>query len=206
MSNTPDYLKGTIRRYVIAYPGPGAGRYLDLLHGNFTKLSGHERSRFLRDLGRDARQITDGELEFLLYPGEHADWRERLTAAWLIGTSRRVQFRESLGRLLLDSELTYAGQGYCFALARFAEAEDADVLTAYLDHYLPRTDYHYDQHWAIGALLHIDHRLGTDHAERFLETDGLWSRSAFAKFDPHVYGRRMAELCDYVERTDPPDA
>ncbi|MFD0903613.1 DUF6000 family protein [Actinomadura sediminis] len=205
-SSLPDYPRELVRHYVIANPRPGVGRYLDLLHGNFTGLSDHERSRFLQDLRRDARQITNDELEFLLHSGELAGWRERLTAAWLIGISRRVQFRESLARLLMDSELTYAGQGYCFALARFAEPKDADVLTAYLDHYLPRTDCHYDQHWAIGALLHVDDRLGTDHSGRFLKADGLWSRSAFGKFDPHEYGRRMAEVCGYVERLDPLDA
>ncbi|WP_129593411.1 DUF6000 family protein [Streptomyces sp. C] len=38
-------------------------------------------------------------------------------------------FRERIGTLLLDSEVCYAGSGYCFALARFGTAEDAGILT-----------------------------------------------------------------------------
>jgi hypothetical protein len=37
----------------------------------------------------------------------------------------------------VGSELTYAGQGYCFALARFGQPEDVTILTAYLNQYLP---------------------------------------------------------------------
>lgn len=46
--------------------------------------------------------------------------------------------------MLLASELVYAGQGYCFALARLGAEQDAEILTAYLDHYLPRDDCQYD--------------------------------------------------------------
>nr|WP_308320691.1 DUF6000 family protein [Streptomyces virginiae] len=38
----------------------------------------------------------------------------------------------------------------------------------------PRTDLHYDQPDALGALLHLDACLGTNHADRFTEPDGLW--------------------------------
>ncbi|WP_396781510.1 DUF6000 family protein [Microbispora sp. H10830] len=50
------------------------------------------------------------------------DWRPRLTAAWLIGLDRRVRFRQAIGELLLSSEVCYAGQGYCFALANFGQS------------------------------------------------------------------------------------
>ncbi|MFI6297768.1 DUF6000 family protein [Nonomuraea sp. NPDC050790] len=54
---------------------------------------------------------------------------------------------------ILESKLVHAGAGYCFALARFAEPRDVEILTAYLDHYLPRLDCHY-------ALLHRRPRRG----------------------------------------------
>ncbi|MFI8087249.1 DUF6000 family protein [Streptomyces sp. NPDC086080] len=70
------------------------------------------------------------------------------------------------------------GQGRTAALhqaaARFGTHADAEILTAYLDHYLPRTDLHYDQPAALGALLRLDALLGTRHADRFTEPDGLW--------------------------------
>ncbi|MFD1939613.1 DUF6000 family protein, partial [Nonomuraea mangrovi] len=76
----------------------------------------------------------------------------------MIGLDRRTRFRERLGTLLLESEMVYAGGAYCFALARFAEEQDAALLTAYLDRYLPQLDCRYDQNDAMGALLHLDER------------------------------------------------
>ncbi|MFE6527527.1 DUF6000 family protein [Streptomyces rochei] len=36
-------------------------------------------------------------------------------------------------------------------MARFGTRADAEILTLYRDHYLPRTDLHYDQPAALGA-------------------------------------------------------
>ena len=164
-------LTAAIRRYVT--PGTGSiRRYLKLLHGNFVTLDQRERRRFLARLARSARRITDHELAVLL----DSEWRSRLTASWLIGLDKREQFRDRIGGLLLASEVCYAGQGYCLALARFASPADADLLAAYLDAYLPQPDKRYDQDWALGALLHIDAVLGTDRAGRFLTEDGLWQQ------------------------------
>ncbi|MBE1492741.1 DUF6000 family protein [Plantactinospora soyae] len=191
----------TTRRYVTgrAEPADGYGRYLELLHGNFTALPDERRGPFLRSMRDDARQVSDAELEFMLQPGRMVDWRTRLTAAWLIGFDRRTRFRAMLGGLLLASELVYAGQGYCFALSRFGQPEDATILAAYLDRYLPQTDRHYNQPDAMGGLLHLDYQLGTTEAARFLGPDGLWSRSAFARQDPVSRADRMALLCDIAE-------
>ncbi len=128
-------LMAAIRRYVT----PGTGnirRYLKLLNGNVLTLDEAERTRFLQQLAESARQASDHELAMLL----DSEWRSRLTAAWLIGLDRREQFRDRLGELLLASEVCYAGQGYCLALARFATAADAELLAAYLDAYLPQLD------------------------------------------------------------------
>ncbi|GAB3895660.1 DUF6000 family protein [Microbispora bryophytorum] len=174
-----------VQRYVIW--DRDEPRYLKLLGGNLPRLS----DRFKAALADDARHISDEDLRELL----RRDWRPRLTAAWLIGLDRRLRFRQTLGDLLLNSEVCYAGQGYCFALANFGQSHDAEILTAYLDRYLPRTDCSYDQHWAIGALLHLDDRLGTHHADRFLTT-GLWHASAFSRLDPAAYHQVINELRD----------
>ncbi|MEV5703712.1 DUF6000 family protein [Actinoallomurus sp. NPDC052274] len=181
-----------IRRYVVRKPWKP--RYLKLLGG----LSGLDH-RFEKALVRDARKISDEDLDRLLSCG----WRPRLVAAWLIGIDRRVRYRQRLGDLLLDSEAPYAGQGYCFALARFAQDEDAEILVSYLDRYLPRRECYYDQDWAIGALLYLDDRLGTRHADRFLDT-GLWRSSAFADVDPADCRNLITGLCATVgELADP---
>ncbi|AWE54745.1 hypothetical protein DC008_22500 [Streptomyces nigra] len=134
------------------------------------------------------------------------EWRSRLTAAWLIGVDRRDRFRERIGDLLLASEVGFSGGAYCFALARFGTHADAEILAAYLDHYLPRTDLRYDQHAALGALLRLDAHLGTHHADRFTRPDGLWDQWVDAL--PHLRGhpaytpverRRSTDLqCDFA--------
>ncbi|GAA0433555.1 hypothetical protein Acor_07740 [Acrocarpospora corrugata] len=185
-----------VRRYVVwSQPPPGRGRYMKLRGVNPLREES-DRDVFNAALAEDARRISDADLDILL----GFEWRARLTAAWLIGLDVRTQFREALGELLLASELVYSGQGYCLALARFGRPEDAEILTAYLDRYLPQTDCHYDQDWAIGALLHLDAKLGTAHAQRFLGPEGLWHRSAFAGRDPLAAQRRTEQLCLFAER------
>lgn len=164
-------LTAAIHQYVT--PGTGSvRRYLKLLHGNFLALDEGKRTRFLKQLARSAREISDRELTTLL----DSEWRARLTASWLISLDKREQFRDRVGELLLASEVCYAGQGYCLALAQFATPADASILAAYLDVYLPQPDKRYDQDWALGALLHIDAILGTEHAARFLADGGLWQQ------------------------------
>lgn len=159
-----------IDRYVIAGE---SRRYAKLLHGNFVGLMGAtEREVFLRELVEDAKQITDAELEELLDDG----WRPRITAAWLIGVDRRTRFRERVRELLLESDMVFAGQGYCFALARFGTFADAEALVSYLDHYLARPELRYDQLWALAALHHIDADLTTAYLSRYLRPGGLWER------------------------------
>lgn len=186
-------LLGLIDRYV-NHEVAGGRRYATLLHGNFLGMP--ERTAFLRQLADAAKQITDHELGVLL----DSEWRSRITAAWLIGVSRRDQFRERLGDLLLASELVFAGQGYCFALARFGAAADAEILAAYLDRYL-RPGVHYNQDWAFGALQHIDTNLGTDHAARFSVRWQQWAGPNQTIDEKE----RMGTMCALVEdATHPP--
>jgi hypothetical protein len=187
-------LLDVINRYVIPEEGNDK-RYLKLLHGNFVTLNEPERATFLRLLVDAAEQITDHELGVLL----ESEWRSRITAAWLIGVSRRGQFRERIGELLPESGVLFAGQGYCFALARLGTAEDAEILTAYLDHYLRRPDLRYDQDWALGALQHIDADLATNYAAQFMQPEGLWQQWATSnRADPTDQKQRIDTLCSLV--------
>ena len=183
-------LLAAVRRYVDS----GSARYLKLLHGNALDMSGSDRTEFANAMGRDARHITDRELGTLL----DSEWRSRLTAAWLIGLDRRARFRDRLGEMLLDSELVYAGQGYCLALARFETAADVDILRAYLDKYVP-LDRAYDQNWAIGALLYLDERLGGNRAGRFLTPGARWKNPATSRLDPAEQQRFITRLCAFAD-------
>ncbi|MFF2008317.1 DUF6000 family protein [Streptomyces sp. NPDC058195] len=189
-------LLNVIDRYVTP-AAQGVGRYLHLLHGNFARDDESERTPFLQALSTAAREITDDELEILL----ESEWRSRLTAAWLIGFDLREHFRDVLGDLLLASQLCFAGQGYCFALARFGTDEDAQHLAVYLDRYLRRPDCPYDQRWAISALLRIDSRTGSEHAARFLHPGGLWDQwnEAQGRRRPSPPSRFIDELCAHAD-------
>lgn len=168
--------------HVVARYVSNERRYLKLLGGGFLRLGESERSAFIAALRADALQVSPEEIGALL----GYEWRSRLTAAWLVGVARRCEWRERVGELLLASELTYAGQGYCFALAQFGGKNDAEILVSYLDRYLPHLECRYDQGPALGALLRLDSRLGTSHAERFVVRDGLWERRVDAL--PHTRG------------------
>jgi hypothetical protein len=187
-------LVAAIHRYVTPRTGSHR-RYMMLLNGNLVVLDGGRRRRFLRKLGRSARRVSDRELAILLEGG----WRERLTASWLIGLDKREQFRDRIGESLLSSEMGYAGQGYCLALARFAAPADADLLVSCLDTYLPQLDNRYEQDWALGASLHIDAVLGTDRTARFLTEGGLWQQWRRTEEAPAELRAWIDQLCSIAD-------
>jgi hypothetical protein len=193
----PD-LGSIVNRYVIP-----DRRYRKLLHGNVLRMDHTQRLNFGRALADDARRVTDEDLDQLLT----YEWRAQLTAAWLAGFTRRTRHRGRIGELLLASRLCYAGQGFCLALARFGTPEDAQLLTEYLDRYLPQLELRYDQRWALGALLYLDTRLSTDHAERFLGTGGAWQRWVEAgpslQLDPNDQRHVVDALCSFVDDCGP---
>ncbi len=73
-SSDPELLD-VIERYVKPTTND-TGRYLHLLHANFTRDDEPERRLFLQSLRSAAQAITDEELEVLL----ESEWRSRLTA------------------------------------------------------------------------------------------------------------------------------
>lgn len=146
--------------------------YMDVLGGNMTRLTGRERDRFLRDTRRAVAKLDDDIVATLL----GGEWRSRISAAWFIGVGQRAEYIDQLGPLLVDSQLTYQGQGLCFAMAANPSAESATWLVRYLDRWLPRTDCYYDQTWAMGALLIVDREMQTDVAEQYLGSDAAWDR------------------------------
>ncbi|MEU1471024.1 DUF6000 family protein [Streptomyces sp. NPDC005761] len=190
----PDLL-ALVRRFVTP-----ERRYMKL-SGNLLRIQGPEYDRLLRRLSEDAGVITASEIATLLAGG----WRERRTAAWLVAVSRRTEFRERLGELLLASEVCCAGPAYCVALASFGTPRDADLLVAYLDHYLRRPDLAYDQPVGMGALLFVDLNLKGERAARFLAPGALWQQWLQGAphmqdtTDPASYLSLIRRLCAFVE-------
>ncbi|MFS8096500.1 DUF6000 family protein [Lentzea alba] len=147
--------------------------YAGLLHANLLyRMPEPERRKFVAEVMDTAGASTDGEIETLLRSG----WREKIVGAYLAGFSHRTQFRDRIGELLVESATCFAGQGYCFALAAFGEADDAEWLATYLDRWLPELNCQYDQPWAMGALLHIDAQRATTYTDAWLNwiNNGCW--------------------------------
>ncbi|MEV1048679.1 DUF6000 family protein [Streptomyces sp. NPDC049916] len=190
-----------VRRYVTP-----ERRYLKL-GGSLLRMQSPESDRFMRDLREDARLITADEIATLLDGG----WRERRTAAWLVAVSRRTEFRERLGELLLASEVCCVGLAYCVALASFGTARDADLFAAYLDRYLRRPDLGYDQAIVMSALQFVDLNLRGDQAVRFLGPGGLWQQ--WLQDAPHMQAHLdptpsflslIRRLCAFVDECAEP--
>ncbi|MER5584803.1 DUF6000 family protein [Streptomyces asoensis] len=196
-ANEDPELLALVHRYVT----PGR-RYLKL-GGPLMRMSEPDRAKFTREFGDAACDITPRELALLL----EGTWRERKTAAWLIAIARRTEFRERLGDMLLASEVCFAGSAYCVTFATFATPADADLLAAYLDHYLRRPDLYYDQPAAMGALLHIDTKLRTDQAARFLTENGLWHQWIDGPprkehhSTPDSYRGAISQLCAFADES-----
>ena len=144
--------------------------YLKLLNGNFVTFKDRDLSEFVNSVRKALDEIEPNQVERLL----RIAWREQLTAAWFAGLKNWPQFTNRIGDLLIQSLTCYAGQGYCFALACFANADSINYLTRYLDEYLPQPDKDYDQPWAMAALIWIDIVNGGDHSGKYLGPNGLW--------------------------------
>jgi hypothetical protein len=122
-----------------------------------------------------------------------------LCAGWFVGLSRRVGFVPLLSELLLASEVVYAGQGYCLALAVIGKDECVYSLRAYLDKYLPLNGKVYNQDWAIGALAHIKGEMPSEYLHREMWQDGKFSidpAEAITDFSKLIFYLRQHGMLD----------
>jgi hypothetical protein len=147
--------------------------YLQILHNNYTSFKGQERDEFIAAAREHLGRVTQKDVDEAL---DNPGWRERLVAGWTIAVKKWEQYVPRLGALLCRSERVFAGQGYCFALARIASEESAAHLCAYLDQYLARPDLVYNQDWVLGALLWTDKIRGESRAKHYLGPGAAWER------------------------------
>ena len=101
------------------------------------------------------------------------NWRPRITAAYFVAIKRMPKHCDHIGKLLLRSDLCYAGGGYALALARINTAESLEYLKKYLHHYLRRPDLHFDQADVLGAVKHCDKLNQTTIIDEFSQ---LWAK------------------------------
>jgi hypothetical protein len=103
----------------------------------------------------------------------HFNWRTRIVGAFFSAVKDWTQFQDTIGNLLLKSEVSYAGKGYCLALAMFKTEASIAYLTRYLDYYLQQKDLYFDQAEAMSALAYLDGENQTDYLSAYLP---LWQK------------------------------
>lgn len=146
--------------------------YLEMLHGNCLALGRDAQLDWLTALRVAASEIDRATTDAFLRSGE---WRRRLAAAWFVAINGWEEFVPSISDLLVASERTYCGQGFCVALAGIGTDDSVSALEAYLQEWLSRLDCQYDQPWAIAALAHCDRARGENRSSEFVESCAVWS-------------------------------
>ena len=129
----------------------------------------------ITSLGKIYHEITPPVVELLL---TDYDWRPRLTGAFFAALKRFTSAEHQIGRLLLRSDVCFAGKLYSVALAEFNTPTGLDYLMRYLKYYLTRPDLDYDQGDAMGAVAWLDTVNGTKHFKDFQQ---LWDTYVEAK-------------------------
>lgn len=97
------------------------------------------------------------------------NWRTRSVGAFFAALKNVTEFQDQIGRLLLKSEVCYAGTSYCLTLAEFNNQKSVDYLNQYLDYYLTKKDLWFDQGDAMGAIAYLDKRNGTNELKLHLD-------------------------------------
>jgi hypothetical protein len=131
-------------------------------------------------LAENLDRASDDLIDQLL---THFDWRSRVAGTLLVALLKRETFAERIGRLLLRSDVCYAGTTYCLALATFNSSSSIQVLKRYLDYYPERKDLWFDQISAMAALAYLDVLNGTSEAIQFV-----------ARWDAFVADKRSWDL------------
>ena len=113
-----------------------------------------------------ADEITPTLLTSLL---SDFNWRPRISAAYFAAILIESSVEDHIGNLLLRSDVCFAGNGYCLALARFNTPKSVEYLSRYLTYYLSKPNLHFNQGEAFGALAYLDRANGTSHLDAFAE-------------------------------------
>jgi len=116
------------------------------------------------------------------------NWRSRSVGAYFAGLEGMGELEENIGRLLLRSDVCYAGHDYCLALASFSTPSATQFLHQYLEYYLEQTDLWFEQSSAMAALSYI----GKKNSEDLLE-------SHMAAWDKFIESKPNWNLGDSIE-------
>lgn len=111
------------------------------------------------------KEVNHQVIEKLL--GEF-NWRPRSVGGVFAAIKNYVEFKDNIGKLLLKSELSYAGTSYCLALAAFESDDTNSYLKRYLEHYLDKKELYFEQGVAMAALNWIDQKHNSNELDIYL--------------------------------------
>ena len=114
--------------------------------------------KLIDELGKIKNEFTKDVVKKLL--GDF-NWRTRQTGAYFAAINDFKEFEDTIGTLLLKSEVTYAGTMYALVLASFNSKTGREYLTTYLDYYLTKLDLFFDQKQVLTAVKCLDEINGT---------------------------------------------
>ncbi|WP_405604130.1 DUF6000 family protein [Polaribacter sp. Asnod1-A03] len=109
------------------------------------------------------------------------NWRTRIVGAYFATIQNYTELENIIGIHLLKSQVCYAGEGYCFALASFNTENSIGFLKKYLDYYLTRKDLQFEQSGALLALNWTDKQNGTNDVEKYLPIYKEWNSSQYSQ-------------------------
>ncbi|WGH75776.1 DUF6000 family protein [Tenacibaculum tangerinum] len=115
------------------------------------------------------------------------NWRTRIVGAYFASILELKSVEEIIGIHLLKSQVCYAGNGYCLALATFNTKRGIQYLKRYLEYYLIRKDLHFDQTGVMCALKWTDELNGTNETENYLKLYNEWNSKPYGQSLKHSF-------------------
>lgn len=104
------------------------------------------------------------------------NWRSRKVGSYFAAIENSKRHCQHIGRLLLRSDVCYAGQAHALALARFNTDNSISYLCNYLNHYLQHPELQFDQGAVFGAVVYLDTKNGTNIADKYIDQWDKFSR------------------------------
>ena len=109
------------------------------------------------------------------------NWRTRIVGSYFSAIENFIELEDIIGIYLLKSEVSYAGDGYCLALASFNTKNGIEYLKKYLEYYLNKKDLHFDQRIVMSALNWTDKMNGTNEMGNFLPLYQEWVSDKYSQ-------------------------
>ena len=138
----------------------------------------HPIDEFFQDQYIEVHSEIDSEIITKLLT--EFNWRTRIVGAYFAGIKEFKEFESFIGKLLLRSDVCFAGTGYCYALAMFNTDKSIEYLEEYLQYYLKKKHLWFDQNTCMAAVNYLDEINNTNHMGKHLPA---WKK--FVKNKPY---------------------